>query len=142
MDPCTGDVYFSEADEQTIRRLRRADGELETVVELTDPTQLLGVLRAGVSCPDAFHLLVAEPMADQVTRVVPDEAFASLYALAPGIRDLAFLPEGEMLESQGVLLAEQVGPDRQVEQLITRDTYQAETSNPPELSPAVSNSWN
>ena len=71
VDTYTGDVLFSDGDSQSIRRLDRMTGEVSTVVQLTDPTQLLGVLRSGVSGAEGFHLFVAEPTIGQVTRVVP-----------------------------------------------------------------------
>ena len=133
VDSCTGDIYFSDGEVQSIRRLDRVTGEVTTVVELTDPTQLFGALRAGVSCPDGFHLFVAEPSADQVTRVVPEQGLASLFAPTPGVQDVAFLPVGEMSGSEAVLAAEQADGEGQVEQLLVPQIYQMETLNPPDL---------
>ena len=139
VDPYTGDILFSDANSRSIRRLERMTGEVTTVVELTDPTQLLGILRSGVSGPEGFHLFVAEPTIEQVTRVVPEPGLASLYAAAPGVQDVAFLPVGQLSGSEAVLAAEQVGGGGQVEQLLVPRIYQMETINPPDLPPCIRN---
>ena len=109
-------------------------GEVTTVVQLTDPTQLLGVLRSGVSGPEGFHLFVAEPSLEQVTRVLPELGLASLFATAPGVQDLTFLPAGELSGSEGVLAAEQASGGGQVEQLLVPRIYQIDAINPADLS--------
>ncbi len=131
VDSCTGDILFSDSDARSIRRLNRGTGEVTSVVELTNPTQLVGVSRSGVSCPDGFHLFVAEPLAERVTRVVPEQGFASLYALTPGVLDMAFLPSGDLLA------AEQAEAGGRVEQLFAPDIYRAEAINPPALSSCI-----
>ena len=137
MDTYTGDVLFSDGDSQSIRRLDRMTGEVSTVVQLTDPTQLLGVLRSGVSGAEGFHLFVAEPTIGQVTRVVPELGLASLYAAAPGIQDVAFLPVGQISGSEALLAAEQVGAGGQVAQILVPLIYQMEAFNPPDLPPCL-----
>ncbi len=134
VDTFTGDIFFSDGNEGSIRRLDRMTGEVTTVVQLTDPTQLLGVLRSGVSGPEGFHLFVAEPSLEQVTRVLPELGLASLFATAPGVQDLTFLPAGELSGSEGVLAAEQASGGGQVEQLLVPRIYQIDAINPADLS--------
>jgi len=139
VDPYTGEIFFSDADGRSIRRLDRTTGAVTTVVQLSDPTQLLGVLRSGVSGRDGFHLFVAEPMIGEVTRVVPELVLASLYAPTPGIQDVAFLPVGQLAGSEAVLAAEQRDEGGQVEQLLVPQIYQMETINPPNLLACTGN---
>ena len=139
VDTYTGDILFSDGAERSIRRLDRITGAVTTVVQLTDPTQLLGILRSGVSGPEGFHLFVAEPTIGQVTRVVPELALASLFAPAQGVQDVTFLPAGALSGSEGVLAAVQAGGGGQVEQLLVPQIYQLETEtiNPPDLPPCI-----
>lgn len=137
VDPCSGAVYFSDGEEFSIQRLDRRTGNVTTVVTLTDPTQILGIPRAGVSCPDALNLLIAEPSPGQVTRVLPEQGQASLFALAPGVQDVAFLPPGNPFGKAGVLVLRQTDSGGEIDRFLVPGIYQTVTFNPPVHSSCI-----
>ncbi len=95
VDACTGRLYLASPEGNLIE-YQRDTGSFATVLEgLDQPGQVAAFYRSGVSCPDAFQLLVVERGADQVTLFSP----ASGLLVRPwmsGIDSdaLALLPDG------------------------------------------------
>ncbi len=93
VDLCTGEIYYSVADEGTIYAYNRFTGETTVLASgLSDPGQLLVVYRDDVPCPDSSQLLVAEPGADRISLVAPSLNALISWVSAPGVRDLVYLP--------------------------------------------------
>ena len=66
VDPCTGDVYISQASTGEVLKIDRLTGEVTVLAsELYNPTHLLLLSRLGVGCPVSSHLLVVENHARQ-----------------------------------------------------------------------------
>ncbi|MDA2939088.1 hypothetical protein MYX75_12610, partial [Acidobacteria bacterium AH-259-A15] len=107
---CTRNVFISNKQTGEILEYVRASGELRTVVTgLQQPTQLLAIYRAGVSCPDSFHLLVIEHGTDRILLILPLEQLATPWIAARQSTDIAFLPGGNpFATSEAILLAEAV----------------------------------
>ncbi|MFZ0430716.1 MAG: hypothetical protein WAO20_21560 [Acidobacteriota bacterium] len=108
VDPCTGRIYVSSASQGAILSFDRVTAEWEfAATGLNSPGSLLVVYREGFSCPEAFHLLVAERGLNRVLLVTPSDGGVRPWVSAPGITDLAFLPKDSPFYSgAGVLTAE------------------------------------
>jgi uncharacterized repeat protein (TIGR01451 family) len=93
VDPCTGDIYLSQAATGTLYRLDRETGAVTTVVTgLSEPGHLLVLYRRGLPCPDAVQILVAEPGAERIALVDPSRGIVVSWIPASGVRDLSALP--------------------------------------------------
>ncbi|MBI2820693.1 MAG: hypothetical protein HYX74_00580 [Acidobacteria bacterium] len=142
VDACTGDIYFSASSRKLsttgqIAVLDRSTGTVRTLVSgLSNPGQLLGLYRSGISCPAAFHLLAAEMDTDRVALIVPGERSVSTWVPSRGTSDIAFLPRGTGLApSEGILLAESTEVlTRRIAFVATSDFYQDAPINPPALN--------
>lgn len=107
VDPCDGSIFLSDPTKGAIVRVDRTDGSSEVVVDgLANPGQLLGARRTGVSCPDSFHLFVAEQAADQVSLVIPASGDVIPWLDAPGIRDIAAETDAQTGAISGFYLAQ------------------------------------
>ena len=142
VDRCTGNVYVSQGSTGEVLEIDRLTGEIRTIAEgLSEPGQLLGFYRLGISCPDAFHLLVietffvsTEPEASQITLLVPSSG-TNLVWLPPSgipIADITLLPGGN-LGNLSVLIAEEDEGQGQVAQVVVVDRYEPQTINPPQV---------
>jgi uncharacterized repeat protein (TIGR01451 family) len=95
VDNCTGEIYFSVAEEGAIKVYDRETGEVQILVSgLSGPTQLLVLYRKGLPCPDTVQILVVEPEADRISLISPALGEIVDWISAPGVKDLVFLPEG------------------------------------------------
>ena len=110
VDACTGDVYISDSAAGVVRRFDTDTEELEDLFTgLQQPGQLLGLFRRGVSCPDAFQMLVAETGADQLTLLTPSRQLRTAWVAALDPIDVSFLPGGtDFASTSAVLLTESV----------------------------------
>ena len=110
VDACTGDVYVSDSAAGVVRRFDNDTQELEDLFTgLQQPGQLLGLFRRGVSCPDAFQMLVAETGADQLTLLTPSRQLKTDWVAALDPIDVSFLPGGtDFAGTSAVLLTESV----------------------------------
>jgi internalin A len=129
VDPCSGNILFSDVKNGAIRVYVRLTGEIKTVASgLNNPGQLLGVSRNGVSCPSSLQVLVVERGIDRISLVVPDDPVPKVWVTAPGTTDIAFLPRGApFIISEGVLLTEATGQlVSQVSVVQVPDLYKAE----------------
>ena len=111
VDRCTGDIYISDSAAGIVRRFVVQTEELEDLFTgLNQPGQLLGLFRSGISCPDAFQILVVESGANRLTLLRPSRRLASPWVGAFGSIDVAFLPGGtDFASTSAVLLTELVG---------------------------------
>ena len=136
VDRCSGDIYVSDAATGDIRRVDRLSGAMERAADdLLGPGQLLGLYRAGITCPDSFHLLIAEREAERVSLLTP-QAGPLEWVSSPGIRDLtlrdqpeAATPASTLTAQPGILLGEvtkQVG----LIVLVPGDLYEGGATNP------------
>jgi hypothetical protein len=128
VDPCSGNIFFSDVKNGAIRVYVRLTGEIKTVASgLNNPGQLLGVSRNGVSCPSSLQVLVVERGVDRISLVVPDDPAPKAWVPAPGATDIAFLPRGApFIINEGVLLTEATGQlASQVSVVQVSDLYKA-----------------
>ena len=143
VDRCTANVYVSQASTGEVLKIDRLTGEVRTIAEgLSEPGQLLGFYRSGISCPDAFHLLVIETFffpeeereASQITLLVPSTGLMTLWLAESSvvIPDITLLPPGSPLGNEAVLIAENFG-DGQISQVEIVDRYEPHTINPPQI---------
>ncbi len=109
VDDCSGDVYFSNRQANSVSVFRRGTGQVQLVTnELFGPTGLLAIYRRGVSCPAALNLLVIEEEAGLVSLLVPDTGEIYEWFQVPEAFDVEFLPENNPFVpgAAGVLLGE------------------------------------
>ena len=111
VDRCTGDIYISDSAAGIVRRFVVQTEELvDLFTGLQQPGQLLGLFRSGISCPDAFQMLVVESGANRLTLLTPSRRLASPWVGAFGSIDVAFLPDDtDFANTSAVLLTELVG---------------------------------
>lgn len=112
VDRCTGDVYISDSQLGVIRRFVVLTQEVIDLFsgQLNQPGQLLALYRNGVSCPDAFQLLVVETGADRLTLLTPAQNLLTPWISAAQSTDVAFLPGGTPFAgTSAILLTELVG---------------------------------
>ena len=141
VDRCTGNVYVSQASTGEVLVIDRLTGEVRTIAEgLSEPGQLLGFYRSGISCPDAFHLLVIETFffpeeereASQITLLVPSTGLMTLWLAESSavIPDITLLPPGSSLTDEAVLIAENFG-EGQISKVEVIGRYDPDGINPP-----------
>ena len=117
---CTGDIFFSKREQGVLVRFRRPTGVFQTLFsDLEGPTQLLAIYRRGVSCPNAFQLLVIEQETDRLLLLRPEQGSTVSFIPARGSTDITFLPRGTpfLASREGILLTEAADPNR-----VTPDT--------------------
>jgi internalin A len=133
VDQCTSNVYISNPTTGEILRFIRSSGELELVFSgLDQPTRLLAFYREGVSCPDAFHLLVIERGTDQILLTLPVRNAVTPWIPAQESRDISFLPGGSpFVADEAVLFSETVAEQGTVSAVTTPELYDEEPDNPP-----------
>jgi hypothetical protein len=139
-DPCTGDVYFSDAVNSAVQVYVRRTGNLRTIPFISDPRQLIGLSRSGVSCPLPLHLLVVERGRDRILLVLPFESSFLSWVPSRGTTDIAFLPKnGNSFKTDSVLLVEAgAGGTNQISLVRVGDSYKTEVSNPPSTATGIS----
>ena len=136
-------MFVSQASTGEVLEIDRLTGESRTIAEgLSEPGQLLGFYRSGVSCPDAFHLLVIETFffpeeereASQITLLVPPTGGLTpwLEESGGGIPDITLLPPDSSLGNESVLIAENLG-DGQISKVEVIDRYDPTGINPPPI---------
>ena len=141
LDRCTGNVYVSQASTGEVLEIDRLTREVRTIAEgLSEPGRLLGFYRSGISCPDAFHLLVIETFffreeereASQITLLVPSTGLMTLWLAESSvvITDITLLPPGSSLTNEAVLMAENFG-EGQISQVEVLGRYDPDGINPP-----------
>ena len=143
VDRCTGNVYVSQASTGEVLEIDRLTGEIRVIAEgLSEPGQLLGFYRSGISCPDAFHLLVietffvgTEPEASQITLLVPSTGGMTVWLVESSvvIPDITLLPPSSSLGSEAVLIAENALGDGQISIVEVIGRYDPEGINPPQI---------
>jgi len=135
VDRCTGKFYLSVPTQGAILSFDPSISEWNTVASgLNDPGQLLGIYRAGYSCPASFHLLVVERALGRVVLVVPREGRVLPWLDAPGIADICYLPPGSSFSSgAGVFLGEAPDDVGRVILVETPGLYTVLSVNPPLL---------
>lgn len=109
VDDCSGDVYFSNRQANSVSVFRRGSGQVQVITnELFGPTGLLAIYRRGVSCPAALNLLVIEEEAGLVSLLIPDTGEIYEWFQVPEAFDVEFLPENNPFVpgTAGVLLGE------------------------------------
>ena len=105
VDDCTGNFYISDSAAGVVRRFNTDTEELDDLFPgLNQPGQLVGLFRRGVSCPDAFQMLVAETGADQLTLLTPSRQLRTAWIAALDPIDVTFLPGGTDFASTSAIL--------------------------------------
>ncbi len=134
VDRCTGFIFFSLADQGTILEYRPALGTSSIIASgLNNPGQLLALYRTNVTCPDSFHLLVADRGNNRIVLVIPQEGIVVPWLDAPGIIDLSFLPTGNPdTPNEGILFADHTVDIGGIVYLVPLTTlYDNKPPNPP-----------
>ncbi len=134
VDRCSEKIYYSVAAEGKVMEYDPTTLSYRTVASgLLDPGQLLGIYRTGITCPASFHLLVVERGADRVDLVIPSSGEVTAWVNAPGVVDLAFVPQGNpYLPLEGIILGDysvQAGGSTYLVQL--SNLYDLNPPNPP-----------
>ncbi len=142
VDDCSGDLYFSDSQQGAILRIKRVDGERETVVEgLSDPGRVLGLHRKDVGCPLSFQLLAVERGRDRVVLVDPSRSEFFPWIDAPGATDLIFLEGSTVVAERGAVIVSQVGEGPNGPGFLTLievpDLYQEDPLNTPDSCPGT-----
>ena len=150
VDPCTGDVYISQATTGEVLKIDRLTGEVTALAEgLYDPTHLLVISRSGISCPLSTHLLVVEnhffraqsaASEGQIRLLVPATGTVAVWVPFTGrqIVDITLQPGGDM-GNPAVLIAERDGGQGQVSEVEVVGRYESDIIpiNPPQLNPCL-----
>lgn len=108
VDQCTGNVYASVPSQGLILEFVRRTGGIRVLVSgLQNPGALLGFYRRGMSCPAAFHLLVAERGANRIGIATPFDRAYRPWAEAVDASAVILLPEDNPITpGSAVLIAE------------------------------------
>ncbi len=137
VDRCTGKIYLSIADSGSLVEYNPTDNSIRTALTgLLNPGQLLGIYRAGVTCPDSFHLLISERGANRVDLYVPGTGALTVWADSTGIEDLAFMPIGNpYTQREGVLLADySLAKGGEIYVVPMAQLYDNKATNPPDTA--------
>ena len=162
VDPCTGDVYISQATTGEVLKIDRLTGEVTTLAEgLYGPTHLLLLSRSGISCPLSTHLVVVEThffetqtraSEGQIRLIVPATGTVAVWVPFTGrqIVDITLRPGGDMGNPVGqqpagnvgnpaVLIAERDDGQGQISQVEVVGRYESESIpiNPPQMNPCL-----
>ncbi|HEY3188472.1 MAG TPA: hypothetical protein VGJ70_13420, partial [Solirubrobacteraceae bacterium] len=134
VDQCTGKLYATLPVEGLLVEYHHATGALRTVLSgLSDPGALLGFYRAGVSCPDSFHLLLSERGRERTLVVLPASGAFSDWVPTSAVGDLVVLPAANAYTGrEGVLIGENTGATGALSVVETASLYDARPPNPPE----------
>ena len=145
VDPCTGDVYISQATTGEVLKIDRLTGEVTVLVEgLHNPTHLLLLSRLGMSCPLSSHLLVVENrtsspqtsgVGGQIRLIVlATRAITVWVPFGNPIADITLRPDPDS-GKPSVL----IGQTSQIDEVDLTGRYESETTpiNPPTLNPCL-----
>ncbi|MDA2923364.1 hypothetical protein MYX65_01700 [Acidobacteria bacterium AH-259-L09] len=128
VDACTGIIYFSVRGAGEIRAIIRQTGEIKVVAfGLSQPEQIAGFYRRGVSCPFSCFLLVVEAGLDRIVQVNPRNGFFTTFAPAEGTRDVIILPKNPFAPP-GVLFNERVADVTELV-VVANDANEVDASN-------------
>src|SRR5262249_28874129 len=118
----------------------KATGKTRTVLSgLRNPGALLGLYRAGVTCPDGFELLVSERGLDRTLLVLPKDGSFVEWVSARSVNDLALLPESNGITSPaGVVLGETNAAAGSISVVAVANLYDSKPPNPPLPRPVSS----
>lgn len=135
VDRCTEDLYYTTGDRLQV--LRRGAAEAVTLAtDLDGAGPLLALQRRGVSCPDSFHLLIAETAADRILLYRADDDAPQNWAEASDVRDLIFLPlDNPFPFQQSVALNQNLGAAAEILLVEVPALYGTDPVNPPALPP-------
>jgi hypothetical protein len=133
IDRCTGKLYFT-IPSGTTGSLQEYDPTTArtrpVLTNLRNPGALLGLYRAGVSCPDGFQLLLSEKGADR-TLIVQRDGSSSDWLAVAGVNDFVFLPDGNPYTNQeGVALGENTALTGTLTVVKVASLYQTRPPNP------------
>lgn len=141
VDLCTGDLYLAEPARGRILRFRRGSVESEVVAEnFVRPTRLLGLYRRGMTCPQAFHLLVVEANLNRLSLVIPSlEQIISPWVRVASPTDLAFISGNRETLRNGSLVYNENSQSGQtlasrISAIDIQQLYDLRPINPPVLS--------
>ncbi len=145
VDPCTGDVYVSQAVTGEVLKIDRFTGEMTVLVGgLYYPTHMLLLSRLGMSCPLSSHLLVVEkhfskPQTEasqgQIRLIVPATGTATVWVpFGNPIADITLQPDPDS-GNPSVLLAK----TGQIDEVEVTGRYESQGTpiNPPTLNPCL-----
>ncbi len=140
VDACTGRVYLSLRTGSLVD-YERDSGESNQILDgLGRPGQVVGIYRAGVSCPDSFQLLIVEEEADQVTLVAPSQGeVVSPWVADIDLDDIALLPEDSPFEGRIAFDTSTGVAENNLLGITLPGVYEDEPINPPrvEVVPAT-----
>lgn len=139
VDPCTGEVYFTQAATGTLYAFNRSTDEIREIVSgLSEPGQLLVLFRRGFRCPDAVQILIAEPGSDRIALVDPIRGIVVSWLPAPGVRDLTFLPPGNPFTGRaGIAFGVFFGEQGEIGIVDVEDQYEEPPDIEDPLGPCV-----
>ncbi len=128
---CSESLYLSFPEEGTVVELSPLTGYSRTVADgLNRPGPILGLYRSGVSCPDAFQLLVSEENA-RLSSLVPSSGQQITWEEETNIRSLSFLPAGNPFGvPDSIVSAELSGSAGDLSLFKVPQLYTEEASNP------------
>ncbi|MFZ0428971.1 MAG: hypothetical protein WAO20_12710 [Acidobacteriota bacterium] len=137
IDQCSGNVYASVPSEGRILEFVRRSGGVRVLVSgLQDPGALLGFYRRGMSCPAAFHLLVAERGAGRIGIVTPSDGGYRPWADAAEPSAVILLPEDNPITpGSAVLVAESGAEEGELSIVPLPGIYLATAANLPQRFP-------
>jgi hypothetical protein len=141
VDRCGSKIYYTVATDGLLEEYDKSSGKTRTVLSgLRNPGALLGLYRAGVSCPDGFELLLSEKGLDRTILVIPKDGSFVEWAGAKGVNDLALLPEDNPLTSRaGVVLGETSVTVGSISIVAVANLYDSKPPNPPPPPPSNPN---
>jgi hypothetical protein len=141
LDFCSGRLYYTIATEGLLVEYDKSSGKTRTVLSgLRNPGGLLGLYRAGVTCPDGFELLLSEKGLDRTILVIPKDGSFVEWVGAKGVNDLALLPEDNPLTSRaGVVLGETSVTVGSISIVAVANLYDSKPPNPPPAAPPGTN---
>ncbi len=137
IDQCTGKIYYSLPAEGAIAEYDPVTGaQARIVTGLSDPGQLLGLYRQGITCPDSFHLLVVEKGTNKVLLVLPQTRNVTEWVAVEGVEDIAFVPSRNLQESHEAVLVAGFTSETQgtIFLVALNSLYDIRPPNPPESS--------
>ncbi len=137
VDQCTGKIYYSLPAEGAIAEYDPVTGaQARIVTGLSDPGQLLGMYRQGVTCPDSFHLLVVEKGTNKVLLVLPQTRNVTEWVAVEGVEDIVFVPPRNLQESREAVLVAGFTSETKgtVYSVDLKLLYDNRPANPPESS--------
>jgi len=136
VDRCTGKLYYTVSSDGSLVEYDKGTGKARTLLSgLRKPGALLGLYRAGVTCPEGFELLVSETGLERTLLVFPKDGTFLEWVSAPGVNDLALLPEDNALTSRAsVVLGENSATVGSLSVVEVASLYDSKPPNPPSVS--------